>query len=308
MFKEQKIIAVDIGSNAIRASLAYFDNSFDLEVVQSFRFPVRLGEDVFSKGRVSKKKILEMEEAFAYLKRIAFDEKVDKIVAVATSALRNSKNGEEILQLIKDKFDVEIEIIAGKREAELIAKAVNSAIRLDDKTALLVDVGGGSTEISVIDSGEIIFCESYPIGTVRLLEFQKKKELIEIISPIITNAFEQISKIIDCSKISVFAGTGGNLKRMGKLRSVFFSRHPHKVTQQELIAINLEVSKLSIEKRVELLGMRKDRADVILPAMQIIESILIKFNAKEILLPLVGLKEGIFIDHLGKMPRSIVFN
>lgn len=308
MFKEIKIMAIDIGSNAIRGSLGVFDNSHDLEIIRSFRFPVRLGSDVFSKGRVSKKKISEIEEAFAYLKRIMYDEGVERSKAVATSALRNSENGQEIIDSVYQNFGIEIEIIQGRREAELISKAVSSAIPLEKKVALLVDVGGGSTEITVVDSGKIIFCESYPIGTVRLLEFEKQKALIELIRPVMKSAFDEINKKIDSNKIEIFAGTGGNLKRMGKLRKIFFSRHPHKVTQQELIAINLEVNKLSLDKRVEFLGMRKDRADVIIPAMAIIETLMVMFNAPEILLPLVGLKEGIFIDELGEKPRNIVFS
>lgn len=308
MFKEKKIMVIDIGSNAIRGSLGVFDNSHDLEIIQNFRFPIRIGEDVFSKGKVSKKKVLEIEEAFAYLKRIMHDEGIEVAKAVATSALRNSENGPEIIENIAKNFDIQIEIIQGKREAELISKAVSSAIPIDNKRALLVDVGGGSTEITVVDSGKILFCESYPIGTVRLLEYIKQKDLLELIKPVIKSAFDAINKIMDSSTIEIYAGTGGNLKRMGKLRKIFFSRHPHKVTQQELIAINVEVNKLTLEKRVEFLGMRKDRADVIIPAMVIIETLMVMFNASEILLPLVGLKEGIFIDELGVKPRRIVFN
>lgn len=308
MFSEKKILAIDIGSNAIRGSLGIYDGSNDLEVIKSFRFPVRLGQDVFSKGKISKSKISEIEDTFSKFKTLADEENVEVVKAVATSALRNSSNGSEILQLIKTKFDIEIVLINGREEAELISKAVSSTIPMSGAIALLIDIGGGSTEISVVDHGRLIFSHSYPIGTVRLIEKTKKKDLLEVIRPVINEAFEEISKVVSPQKISLFAGTGGNLKRMGKLRKLFFSRHPHKISQQELIAINLEVSKLPLEKRVQFLSMRKDRADVIVPAMEIVECLMVKFNAQEILLPLVGLKEGIFIDVLKETPRSIVFD
>ena len=310
MFSHHEIpyIAIDIGSNAIRASLAIFDQSEDLEIIKNYRYPIRLGEDVFSKGKISKKKQVDIEQAFYEIKDIVNEYNVKNIKAVATSALRNATNGPELVDHIKNKFDIQIDLIDGQKEAQYIQMAINSYIDLSGHTALLIDIGGGSTEITVSDNLKTVYSKSFQIGTVRLLNTESKQDLDTEIKDFMEKVFDELKKLKLHDKIDICVGTGGNLKRMGKLRKIFFDRHQHKITQEEIVAVNLEVKKLSLDQRMKMLGMRKDRADVIVPAMNIVESLLIKLNIHEILLPQVGLKEGVFLELIKKKPRKIVFN
>jgi len=305
---EKKILAIDLGSNAMRASIACFDSSKDLEIIQSMRYPLRLGEDVFSKGKLSKASFKKATGAFMELKNIIKAQNITDVKAVATSALRDSENGAEFVDYILEKTGIKIEVIDGDQEAKLIKQAVSSVIDLKGKTSLLIDIGGGSTEFTLTQNNKILFTKSYQCGTVRLLDQSCSDELNTLITTTVKQAYKEISSILGNKKIDLCIGTGGNLKRMGKLRKIFFKRSAHKVTQQELAAISSEVSKLSLEHRMSFFSMRQDRADVIVPAIQIIELMLIKFDLREILLPTVGLKEGVMVDHFGETPRNIIMN
>lgn len=306
--EDQKYLAVDIGSNAMRASVAILDHAGDLEVIDTFRYPIRLGSEAFSEGKFSLSKIKETTRAFYQLKDSITDHDLQSSKIVATSAIRDSQNGQELVRYIKDKVGFDINIIDGLKEAELIQKAVDSVINLSNETSLLMDIGGGSTEFTIVENNQVIFSTSYPCGTLRFLGNQNLEELVDEIDQMTDKLKQEIESLKLKSKLGLCIGTGGNLRRMGKLRTLFFSRSNHKISQQELSAIKVEVSKLSLEQRVLYLSMRQDRADVILPAMAIVESVLLKFNLEEILLPNVGLKEGILIDQIGKRPRNIILN
>ena len=170
---------------------------------------------------------------------------------------------------------------------------------------MLIDIGGGSTEITLLNHHKILYSKSFQCGTLRLLQLENLEEVKSTAKALSKELYKDLEKKELINKVNLCIGTGGNLRRMGKLRKIFFKRSYLKIFQSELIAINDEVQKFSIEQRMNFLNMRRDRADVIVPAMTIIEEILIKFDLTEILLPQVGLKEGIFIGELKKMPRNI---
>lgn len=306
--EEKKILAIDLGSNAMRASVACYDSSKDLEIIESHRYPLRLGHDVFSDGKLSKESFKKAFEAFRELKDVIKMNEITEVRAVATSALRDSLNGSDFVEYIKDKTGIKIDVIPGDSEAALIKEAVSSVIDLSGKLAMLIDIGGGSTEITITDNNQIIFSNSYQCGTVRILEKLQMDKVDQLVSNTVKTAFKEIKQVIGEREIDLCVGTGGNLKRMGKLRTLFFKRSAHKVSIQELAAINAEVSKLNLEQRMAFLDMRSDRADVIVPAMEIIQLLLIKFDLSEILLPVVGLKEGVMIDYFGERPRNLIMN
>lgn len=303
---ERKILAIDLGSNAMRASLAIYDESKDLEIIESRRYPLRLGDDVFTNGKLSEISFLKVTEAFKELSDLMHEYQVHAVKAVATSALRDSKNQKDFVKHIFKSTGIKIDIIPGDDEASYIQKAVSSVIDLEDKMALLIDIGGGSTEFTVTKKNKILFSKSYQCGTVRLLKNINNKEIDHLISETVKLAYKEIKDVLGKKSIDICIGTGGNLKRMGKLRRIFFKRSNHKISLQELAAVSHEVSKLSLEQRMNYLSMRKDRADVIVPAMQIIELLLIKFDLSEILLPTVGLKEGLMVDYFGEKPRNLI--
>lgn len=303
---ERKILAIDLGSNAMRASLAYYDQSKDLEIIESRRYPLRLGDDVFTNGKLSERSFLRATEAFHELRALMDHYEVLDVKAVATSALRDSENKKEFVKHIFKTTGIKIDIIPGDDEASYIQKAVSSVIDLADKTALLIDIGGGSTEFTITKKNKILFSKSYQCGTVRLLRNIHSKEINTLISQTVKLAYKEIKSVLGENKIDICIGTGGNLKRMGKLRKIFFKRSSHKISLQELAAVSHEVSKLSLEQRMNYLSMRQDRADVIVPAMQIIELLLVRFDLSEIMLPTVGLKEGLMVDHFGEKPRNLI--
>jgi exopolyphosphatase/guanosine-5'-triphosphate,3'-diphosphate pyrophosphatase len=304
---EKYLLAIDIGSNAMRATLAVSDSSNDLDIIENFRYPLRLGDDVFQKGRVSNKKIQSIDEAFIDLSEVIREYKIKSVKAIATSALRDAANGQDICEKIFLKHGIKIEIISGEREANLIKNAIESSIELKNKRCLLIDIGGGSTEIIVTQGSDILYEKSFQCGTVRLLQEPDEAQ----IKKMATNLTKELSKDLKNKKIgqqfNITIGTGGNLRRIGKLRKVFFKRSYRKITQSELSAISSEVKKFSLNQRVSFLNMRKDRADVIVPAMIIIEEIMIKLDILEIHLPHVGLKEGILLEMIPKKPRFIYY-
>ena len=305
---EETILAVDIGSNAMRASMACLDQFNDLEILSTLRFPLRLGEDVFPNRKISKKKMQKTIEAFQDLENLKkkFDFKHIKIVA--TSAIRNAENGKILVEKVKKETGFQIEVINGRKEAELIKRAVSEVMKLNKSRTLLVDIGGGSTEITLCEGEEIIFTKSYSCGTVRLIESGQYKKQKEMIKEFIQEAKKDLSSHLKRKSIKVCVGTGGNLRRMGKLRKIFFKRSNLKVTYEELTAILDEIKTFSIEQRMDYLDMREDRADVIIPASKIIEELLFQFNLPEIQLPKVGLKEGLIISTLKNPPRNIFFS
>lgn len=305
---EETILAVDIGSNAMRASMACLDQSNDLEILSTLRFPLRLGEDVFPTKKISKKKMLKTVEAFHDLQNLKQKFNFKHIKVVATSAIRNAENGKVLVERVKKETGFQIEVINGKKEAELIKRAVSEVMTLNKSRTLLVDIGGGSTEITLCEAGEILFTRSYSCGTVRLIESGQYKKQKEIIKDFIKEAHDDLSAYIKKKPIKLCVGTGGNLRRMGKLRKIFFKRSNLKVTYEELSAILDEIKTFSIEQRMDYLDMREDRADVIIPATKIIEELLFQFNLPEIHLPKVGLKEGLIISALKKPPRNIYFS
>lgn len=299
-----RIAAIDIGSNAIRAVFAYHVDG-KVFFFKNYRYPVRLGTDVFKNGQVSIKKIKEIENAFGELFLKVSKHKITKVRAVATSALRDAKNSNEILQKIFSQTGIEIEIIDGKEEALLIKKAVTNMHDIDEMNALLIDIGGGSTEVSLISQRKIHFTKSYQCGTVRLL--QNKKNMNSAIEKFISDLSHDIEGHLSRSPFKICFGTGGNLRRMGKLRKLLLKRPATRIKKYELEVIKKIIEKKSLDERVRLFEMSKDRSDVIVPAMNIIYSILKKYKQNEIFLPKVGLKEGIVFSLLNFSPKEVHF-
>ncbi len=302
---EKHLLAIDLGSNAMRAARAIFDEASDLEVIENYRFALRLGEDVFNSGKISSKKIDLTEDAFKHLYEIIEEFQISKIRAVATSALRNATNRKELIQLIKKKYNLELELIDGIKEAKLIYQGINALLNLNQGQSLLIDIGGGSTEITITKDGKVIYCKSFKCGTVRLIQLNSLKEYKHVSQQLSQQIKSDLKKLNIPAKFDLCVGTGGNLRRMGKLRNTFFQRSHLKIKQTELSAIYSEVSKFSIDQRIKLLSMRKDRADVIAPAMSLIEELMILFDIHELMLPQVGLKEGLLIDMLPTAPRYL---
>lgn len=302
--------AIDIGSNAIRMVIAIHDSK-GLRVLKKFRFPIRLGADVFRSGSISQKNLKLSAKTFLKFKEVSEKYQIKNIRAVGTSALREAKNQKEFLDLIQKKSKIKIEVIDGVLEAQLIHAAVRREIDLEQKNALLIDIGGGSVEITACQKGQMISTQSFPFGTVRTLEMMKSKQLTEEQLPLVMAEYlEPLSHFIhsqtNIPKYEFAVGTGGNLETLGKLKPLLLkSPSPTFLTYKELEKIAAILVQTSPRNRVDQLKLRPDRADVILPATWITLTLMRQAKIQKILIPHVGLKDGILWSMVQNKSYSI---
>lgn len=289
MIEIKKYGAIDIGSNAIRLLISNVIISEDQEPKfkksSLVRVPIRLGQDSFVEGKISSENINRIIDAMNAFKLIMNVHKVERYKACATSAMRNASNSKEVIEQIENKSGISIDIIDGKKEAEIIAFTDLSEIIDDKNNYLYVDVGGGSTEFTLFSKGEIKTSKSFKMGTVRLLNNKKsvnKKIFAEVESWIRENTK-------NIKKISLI-GSGGNINKLFKISG---RTEGHPISFIYLNAQYQFLKKLTYEQRITELGMNPDRADVIIPATKIFLSAMKWSNAKRIYVPKIGLSDGI---------------
>ncbi len=292
---QETIAAIDLGSNALRAIIVRRQGN-KLHVIKNFREALRLGEDVFATGSISTKKMLHTEDAFIKLLHIFGAHNVSDVKAVATSAMRDSKNGPELAKKILHTTGIHIETIDGSEEALLIFEAVKKRINFDKKTAVIMDVGGGSTEIILVNNGVILGIKSFNIGTVRLLGYKNQEELEKKISTAVNEIMVFIKTKIP-KKPDLFIGTGGNLRRIGKIRRKILRRDSAEIAMfNEIHHMEEAILSMSYVDRIRSLELDQNRADVILPAIMLTHHLMQKLKVDKINLPKVGLKEGIILS------------
>ncbi len=290
------IAAIDIGSNALRSSIAVVKRQ-KLHIVHQLREPLRIGEEVFRVGKISEDKLKYAEITFVKLLRLFDRFGVEEVKICATSALRDAKNSSSLVQRIKNISGLNVQIISGLQEAKLIQQAVSSAIALSHREALLIDIGGGSTEITIVKNNLVMATRSFNIGTLRLLQEKNMRKMESLIEDETFQIENYLRKKINIHEIEFAIGTGGNLRRMGKLRKKILRKDSDKfASYKDIEKIYNVLAKHTFEERIRLYQMRRDRADVIIPATYIIKSILARLHTPKILLPDVGLKEGILLS------------
>lgn len=287
--KIEKLAGIDIGSNAIRLLITNVitkkneNPSFQKSAL--VRVPIRLGADSFIKGEISQENKIRMIKAMEAFKLLMEVHGVEKFKACATSAMRDASNGIQVSKEIFEQTSIKIDIIDGKKEASIIFSTDLSSVIENDKSYLYVDVGGGSTELTVFSNGKIISSKSFRIGTVRLLNYSK----IEIKE--IWDAMEIWIKLHtkNLKKISLI-GSGGNINKIFKLSGkqigkplslIFMKAHYHFLKQ------------MTYNERISELGLNPDRADVIIPATKIYLSAMKWCGATKIYVPKIGLADGI---------------
>lgn len=296
----------------MRMVVGEVDESWRVNAVENIRLPVRLGQDVFSKGHLEEKTIQQTEEAFLHFKHVSERFGIHRMRAVATSAAREATNSDLLIDRIRRASGIEIEIISGNEEARLIHAAVAQALNLGHKRTLLIDIGGGSIEVTISTGRNIISTDSYNLGTVRLLEKlnnkdSSKRTFGKLVREFAEAARYRIERDIGREKIQICAGTGGNVEEIGRLRQKLFKADSDSfVTLDELEELIERLNDMSVEERINKLKLRPDRADVILPASIVLHLIASKAGVKQIAIPNVGLKDGILLDiaeELSKSPR-----
>ncbi len=282
-----KLAAIDIGSNAIRLLIhnVIEEDGKKTEFRKSsfFRVPVRLGDDSFVKGEISTYNIKRLVDTMKAFKLLMGVNEVEEYMACATSAMREASNGKEIIAEIAEESGVCIEIINGKKEAEIIASTDLKQLIKKYKSYLYVDVGGGSTEFTVITDGKVASSKSFKIGTVRLLNKLVEESVWMAIKEWI------IEHTKDFSKISII-GSGGNINKLHKISG---RKEGEALSYIWLNAQYSFLKSMSYEDRVSEMGLNPDRADVIIPATRIYLSAAKWSGAKKIHVPKIGLSDGI---------------
>lgn len=282
----RKLAAIDIGSNAVRlliSSVIKSPNDILYKKISLVRVPLRLGEDVFSKGKLSKESIKKLSEALKAFKLLMILHKVDAFKAVATSAMREALNSSEIIDDIFKSQDILIDIISGKDEATIIANVfLNSKLNFSNHY-LYVDVGGGSTELNIIIDDKIVKSKSFKIGTVRALKNNiDKNEWISFENWIDENTIGKQNIIV--------IGSGGNASKILKISN---KKTTEIIDYNELTGIENLIKNLNFNQRVADLQLNPDRADVIIPAIKIYLLAMSKCKSKSFIVPRIGLADGI---------------
>ncbi len=301
------IASIDLGSNAARLAIGYLDKDYSLISTENYREAVRLGQDVFSSGVLSEATLVRAVDAFKAFRDILDDHKVTVLRAVTTSAMREAKNAQELIRRIKDQCRIELEVISGEEEARLIFSGVSAKLNLKDKTAVLVDIGGGSVEITLAVDAEIAYANSYPIGVVRLLSILEERRRGRHAFPRLLRKFSaafksQIEQLIADRPVDLLVGTGGNIECIGELRqSILGKKRNSLIRASELNTIRAKLESLSFQERITQLKLKPDRADVIFPGCLLLEQVFEQINLPEMLVPNVGLKDGVLAELIPRM-------
>jgi exopolyphosphatase / guanosine-5'-triphosphate,3'-diphosphate pyrophosphatase len=298
----QTIAAIDVGSNAIRLAIATVDATGQYQVIHNAREAVRLGHDVFDTGRISDVTAKAALEAFRRFREQLSKYSVTRFKAVATSALREAENGESLVAMVAKRHRIPISIIGPEEEARLVHLAVKERVQLNGKIALLVDIGGGSVEISLGNKSGILSTQSYAMGSVRLLRILRQRRLNgnrfnQLVSRYVDVTNRRLQKELGGQSIEMCIGTGGSIESIGDIRRALFNkRNSTRITTNELAAVSRKLQSLTIEERVQQFHLRPDRADVISPAAVVLQNILRQAGVREILIPGVGVKDGLLSE------------
>ena len=280
-----KLAAIDIGSNAIRfqiSSVLDARGRIAFKKLEYVRFPLRLGHDVFATGKISPKsadKFVKLMRAYKLLIELY---EADDYMFCATSAMRESENGPEIVKRVFDELGIVIHVIDGHQEAEMVNRAISSF--LTDDSYVHIDVGGGSTELNLYAEGKKVETRSFKMGSVRVLEHND--------SPVVWEDMEKwIRQHVRKKYDDIIAvGTGGNISKIFELAKVPIGKPISLSKIREIMAM---IESTSIEERIYDLQMNPDRADVIVPASKIYIKVMEWSKAERMIVPDVGLKDGI---------------
>jgi len=278
--------AIDIGSNAVRlliADISKQDGLYKYKKNTLIRVPLRLGDDAFLDQKISARKSDDLIKTMHAFKNLMDVYHVTEYLACATSAMREASNGLDIVELIKNQAGLNLEIIEGQREANIIyANHIEQDLD-QDKTYLYIDVGGGSTELSVFVNGAPEASKSFNIGTIRMLDNQDKEETWEEMKDWVkdnTKAHKHLAGI----------GTGGNINKLFRMAD---EKEGAPMSLQKLNSLYNKLTSYSLKERIHVLGLNADRADVIIPAAEIYLTLMKWTGIKQIYVPKVGMADGI---------------
>lgn len=290
------LAAIDIGSNAARlliCEVVQKGKETEFNKLNLLRIPLRLGFDVFEKGYIGsakKKMLINTIKAFSNLLKVY---EVEHYMACATSAMRDAENAKEIIKEIKSETSIEIEIISGELEAEIIYENHIAEFLDKDKSYIYIDVGGGSTEITLYHKSNVVVQKSFNIGTVRLLTNKVKDETWEEMKDTLKELAKKYENMIGI-------GSGGNINKIFAIVGIKANKS---ISSDTLKEVYKDMEPLSIEERMKKYTIKEDRAEVIVPALTIYNAICKWANIEEIHVPKIGLADGL-IHHLYDMVEN----
>ncbi len=281
-----KFAAIDIGSNAVRLLFCnvYEDNGKTYyKKAELIRVPIRLGEDSFLNKKISNKKADKLVTAMKAFKHLIDVYDAIDYRACATSAMRDAENGYDIVTRVRKEAGIKIEIIDGKTEADIIFSNHIEEHLDEANNYLYIDIGGGSTEITLFSKNKVVVSQSFNIGTLRMLHEQIDKEYWSYFK-------NWVKEQTDGYKPLIAIGSGGNINKLFKM----IGRKPNKPISTLKIKNLYEIlESYSYEERIQVFGLNPDRADVIIPASKILLSVLKKADIEKVLVPQIGLSDGI---------------
>jgi exopolyphosphatase/guanosine-5'-triphosphate,3'-diphosphate pyrophosphatase len=296
------IAAIDVGTNAMRLVIGSIDDARRIELLENIREPVRLGKDVFAQGSISEETTERAIEALQKFKRLIDKYGVGHVKAVATSATREALNSDIFVDRIAQATGIEITAIGGEEEARLIHLAVADRINLRNKRTILIDIGGGSVEVTLVCDGNILATVSFNMGTVRLLQKLGQENVGEprfnqLVREYADATRKWLETRIGQHKLDLCIATGGNAEALGDLRKRLLAKDSQFViSRQELDILVDTLQGMSFAERLQELRLRPDRADVIVPASIVLQTIVRQAGADQVLVPNVGLKDGLLLD------------
>ena len=291
--------AIDVGSNAVRLLIKRIGTTPEgvaSSKEQLIRVPLRLGFDVFTKGKISKRKekmLCRLIGSYAELMKLYH---VVDYKACATSAIRDAANGNKVISQIRKKTGVKIHTLTGQEEAQLIYTTHSEFLHEQKDDFIYVDVGGGSTEVNLIIDSSLVFSKSYNIGTIRVLSDTVDPEEWCRLKDDLTEMKKKYSSID-------ILGSGGNINKLYRLVENR-DKKQQRMTVDALKDINARISHLTLEERVRLYNLKYDRADVIVPASHVFLFIADLLDSRYIYVPTIGLPDGIIDDMIYRRLRK----
>ena len=305
----KKIAAIDIGSNSFHLIIAYIDEEGQIQILERARKVLRLNFDN-QYNRIPQEAIHRAITLLNSFKSVAQKHNAE-IKAVATSAVREAENKTEFLRQIYNKTKINIEVINGNKEAELIYLGIRYAINLNNRTALCIDIGGGSTEVIIGKNKQVEYAESLNLGAVRLTQMFFKnsvvnKENIEKCKKYIESKLSEIVSIIKKYKVDLTVGTSGTINAIALIKNAMENKEVSReqlngvsFSFQELKLIEKEIlSAKNLEERKKIKGLEEKRADVISAGIILLTTIFEMLKIENIVISSYALREGIVIDSL----------
>ena len=299
-----RIGIVDMGSNAIRFLVAEA-NKGAIGILESHRLPVRLGRDVFHTGQIPEATLADVVDAFRRFRATCDRHGVRHVRAIATSAMRDARNRDLLVDRVRAAADIEIEVISGTQEAYLLKLGVESKVDLSSGRSLLVDVGGGSVEVVLVEKGQVTSADSYRLGALRMLESLRDAEangenFVDLLHKHLRSLEHRIADRFEALRIDRYVAVGGNIDSLADLVGARTSlRRTAGVDTCALAEVQHEVdelAKMPLAERMEKRGLKPDRADTIVPAGIVYLHLGELAGVNDVLVPRVGIKDGLLTE------------